>query len=165
MQRVENSRETEINTVCKELRTVLTEKNKRYGDSALHPINIFNKMKAVNSLYVRMDDKISRVLNSEKLRKNDVCDILGYGILIAIAKGWGRVYGLYFYTSTKIKVACRTLNEKMIKDHTLPRKLDKCFDSIKNNEKLRKDLLYELLKALIYVCIANKWFDWSDQID
>lgn len=165
MQRVKNSSAIEISIVCEQLRLILIEKNKRYGNSALKPINVFNKGKAKNSLYVRIDDKISRINNSEKLRKNDVCDMLGYSILIGIVNKWITKYWLRFSTTTKIEVACYELSRIMSRDHTLPRKLDRCFDSIKNSEKLKKYHLYELLKALVYICIANKWFDWSEQID
>jgi len=41
-----------------------------------------------NSIYVRIDDKLNRVINSDELRKNDVVDIAGYLVLLMVSKGW-----------------------------------------------------------------------------
>lgn len=64
---------------------LLQEKNKRYGDSALKPSNIFSKASSSNSIKVRLDDKIGRIQNSEEIRVNDVCDVLGYLTLLLIS--------------------------------------------------------------------------------
>lgn len=72
----------------------LLEKNKRYGNSAIEPIDIFFKhIKTENnpgvvSILVRLDDKIRRVKVADKLRKNDVVDMAGYLLLLMKAKGW-----------------------------------------------------------------------------
>lgn len=64
---------------------MLVEKNNRYGNSALDPIHIFYKGSATNSIEIRLDDKISRIMNSGKTNKNDMSDILGYLILLIIS--------------------------------------------------------------------------------
>ena len=64
------------------------EKNKRYGNSALEPCNIFSKLPAENSICIRLDDKLNRVKNSQELRKNDIADIMGYLLLLCKSKGW-----------------------------------------------------------------------------
>ncbi len=66
----------------------LKEKNRRYGDSALKPVKIFNKTDSKNSILIRLDDKINRIINSDEIRKNDMADILGYVALYMIANGW-----------------------------------------------------------------------------
>ncbi len=66
----------------------LKEKNMRYGDSAMDPIGIFSKGGAEKNLLTRIDDKLSRIKNSEKLRKNDVSDLFGYIALLMIEQGW-----------------------------------------------------------------------------
>lgn len=66
----------------------LKEKNKRYGDSALKPIQIFSKIDAGNQIYNRLDDKLSRIKNSNEIRKNDLADLLGYISLALIEKNW-----------------------------------------------------------------------------
>lgn len=70
------------------LEELLLEKNKRYGDSALHPKKIFFKGEAENTILQRIDEKLMRVENSKELRKNDVADIMGYLVLLCIQKGW-----------------------------------------------------------------------------
>lgn len=63
----------------------LIEKNRRYGNSALCPINAFSKIDASNSIAIRLDDKVQRVINSETLRKNDIYDLIGYMLLLHIS--------------------------------------------------------------------------------
>ena len=67
---------------------IVLEKNKRYGNSALNPLNIFSELSAEEGIRVRLDDKLSRIRNSAKLRKNDVADIMGYLILLSLSKNW-----------------------------------------------------------------------------
>jgi hypothetical protein len=82
--------ETQNNIIrtCEALKRFLLEKNKRYGNSALEPINIFSKLPAEEGMKLRMDDKIKRIKNSSELRKNDIIDLSGYIILICIHNGW-----------------------------------------------------------------------------
>ena len=70
------------------MKEFLLEKNRRYGDSALHPKRVFSKATTDEQLLVRLDDKISRVQNSTELRRNDCVDILGYLTLVCVSKGW-----------------------------------------------------------------------------
>jgi hypothetical protein len=42
----------------------------------------------LNGLLVRLDDKISRIRNSDVLRKNDVSDLIGYAKLLCVKMGW-----------------------------------------------------------------------------
>lgn len=66
----------------------LKEKNRRYGDSALTPVQIFSKSGAGSQICNRLDDKLSRIQNSEELKKNDLADSFGYHALLLIEKGW-----------------------------------------------------------------------------
>ena len=66
----------------------LKEKNRKYGDSALKPMNIFSKTDSSEQILNRIDDKLSRIKNSNKLRKNDVSDIFGYLALLMINNDW-----------------------------------------------------------------------------
>jgi len=76
----------QISETFNSLRDVVLEKNKRYGDSALNPIGIFSRNNIEANLYSRADDKISRIKNREgdKIRLNDLSDLVGYLILIII---------------------------------------------------------------------------------
>jgi len=82
------SNQTLVKRTVEELRKVLTEKNKRYGDSALSPMKVFSKLGSRNGLYLRADDKLSRIHNADTLRKNDVADLMGYCVLICIENDW-----------------------------------------------------------------------------
>jgi hypothetical protein len=74
---------------CDSLKDLLLYKNGKYGDSALHPIQIFAKdIDPQSSIRIRLDDKISRIANEEEPRKNDIADMLGYEILLCISLGW-----------------------------------------------------------------------------
>lgn len=66
----------------------LKEKNKRYGDSALHPLQIFSKIDAGNQICNRIDDKLGRIQNSNSFKKNDISDIFGYVALLLIENNW-----------------------------------------------------------------------------
>lgn len=79
---------SDIEEVCNNMRDFLIEKNKRYGNSALNPIRIFNKDSITTSLLCRLDDKLSRIKNSEQLRPNDIYDTIGYLVLLCIDNGW-----------------------------------------------------------------------------
>lgn len=67
------------------LKVLQLEKNKRYGDSALKPNNIFSKLESQNSIKIRLDDKLGRIANSNELRINDISDIIGYLVLLLIS--------------------------------------------------------------------------------
>jgi len=71
------------------MKHLLIEKNRRYGNSALEPQNIFYKGDAQNSILIRLDDKLGRIrANTEsKPRVNDVADIIGYCTLLLISMG------------------------------------------------------------------------------
>jgi len=78
-----------IKEITKNLGDFLIEKNKRYGDSALNPLNIFSKLSAEFGIRVRLDDKLKRIQNNkDDLRKNDVVDIMGYLVLLCVDKDW-----------------------------------------------------------------------------
>jgi hypothetical protein len=78
----------EIKKVFGSLNDLLQYKNNKYGNSGLEPLKIFNKVDATTGLLQRIDDKIARIKNSEKLRKNDVADLMGYLTLLCVTKGW-----------------------------------------------------------------------------
>ena len=71
--------------VCDNMKSLLLYKNQKYGDSALNPNNIFYKGDSVNSIKIRLDDKIGRVRNNDETKVNDVADIVGYCILLLVS--------------------------------------------------------------------------------
>ncbi len=81
-----------IKDVIHAVETFLLEKNKRYGNSALAPLSIFSSFvqndELNTSILVRLDDKLSRIKNSDTIRKNDVADLIGYLILLCVDMKW-----------------------------------------------------------------------------
>lgn len=76
-----------IKEICDEIAKLLIDKNKKYGNSALEPKNIFYKGNAENSILIRLDDKIGRITNNNgEIRTNDIVDIIGYLVLYLVYK-------------------------------------------------------------------------------
>lgn len=68
------------------IETLLIEKNRKYGNSALRPVRIFSKASPLEQLKVRIDDKLSRVKSSQADEDEDVIiDLIGYLVLYMIA--------------------------------------------------------------------------------
>ena len=76
-----------LDKVTEKITTLLKEKNAAYGNSALNPLNVFSKLDAVESLLVRMDDKIARIKNKGITDKTEdtVDDLIGYLLLLKMA--------------------------------------------------------------------------------
>lgn len=69
-------------------------KNTQYGNIGSNPINIFARYMskdspALNGIYQRLDDKLSRVKNcpDKKPRVNDILDTMGYLNLLLVNMG------------------------------------------------------------------------------
>lgn len=72
---------------CNELKQLLLEKNRKYGNSALEPCRIFSRANAVEQILVRIDDKLNRIKNRQNNEDEDVVmDLAGYLILLMIAR-------------------------------------------------------------------------------
>lgn len=83
------SKETEdqIGRVMREISDMLIAKNRAYGDSALDPVRVFSKSDAIEQIYVRIDDKLSRVKRGHEYPGDDtIFDLVGYLVLLLIAK-------------------------------------------------------------------------------
>ena len=74
-----------ISYICDSMKDLLLYKNKKYGDSALNPNNVFYKGDSTNSIKIRLDDKIGRIKNCDETRVNDVADIIGYCVLLLVS--------------------------------------------------------------------------------
>lgn len=83
-----NPTQHKIIDICIEMAHLLLYKNNKYGNSALEPKKIFFKGDNVTSILIRLDDKLSRIINNNsEFRTNDIADIIGYLVLLLIAKG------------------------------------------------------------------------------
>ena len=87
-----NTTETQdkIVEITEAMQDLLLYKNKKYGDSALNPQHIFYKGDAVNSILIRLDDKLGRIMANQEPLINDVADIIGYCTLYLISIGAGK---------------------------------------------------------------------------
>ena len=62
----------------------LTEKNRRYGDSAASPLRVFSHAETDEQLRVRIDDKLSRIARGTGVDDEDtLLDLCGYLALLA----------------------------------------------------------------------------------
>ena len=83
------SKETEesIKRVVSKIEKMLIAKNRAYGDSALEPVRVFSKAENIEQLYVRIDDKLSRVKRGHEYPGDDtISDLIGYLVLLLVAK-------------------------------------------------------------------------------
>jgi hypothetical protein len=75
-----------IRQECDDIKALLLEKNRRYGDSALSPVRVFSKSDTIEQIKVRIDDKLSRIISGQDDDTEDaVVDLIGYLILLRIA--------------------------------------------------------------------------------
>ncbi len=71
-----------INLVIDELRDLLLEKNRSYGNSVSKPLRIFSKVNTLEQINVRIDDKLSRLARGYEFMQEDTeKDLIGYLIL------------------------------------------------------------------------------------
>ena len=87
---IENALKTEtqykITAILDKIESLLIEKNRKYGDSALNPTRVFSSASPIEQLKVRIDDKLSRVRSSQSDEDEDVIvDLIGYLVLYMIA--------------------------------------------------------------------------------
>lgn len=77
----------QILETCMDIASMLVSKNISYGNSALNPIKIFSKINSAEQIQIRIDDKLNRIKNSQNFPgDNDLDDLIGYLILLKIAK-------------------------------------------------------------------------------
>lgn len=81
------NREQEIIKQCEEVKQLLLEKNKAYGDSALSGVKVFSRLDSTQGIMIRIDDKLSRIKNRGITSETEdtVMDLIGYLILLRIA--------------------------------------------------------------------------------
>lgn len=76
-----------IAEVCDEIKEMLLNKNRKYGNSALSPKRIFSKASPIEQINVRIDDKLSRIESTQSDDiENPVFDLLGYLVLRTVAE-------------------------------------------------------------------------------
>ena len=77
----------QVEEVLEKIQTMLIDKNRKYGNSALEPLGVFSQLSAKEGLLIRIDDKLKRIKNGS-LEKDDedvVNDLIGYLVLLKIS--------------------------------------------------------------------------------
>lgn len=83
--------EEDLDSVLDNIKILLLEKNASYGNSALEPINAFSKASSAESIRIRIDDKINRMIRGNMTMENEkdtIIDLTGYLVLLSIAEDW-----------------------------------------------------------------------------
>ena len=86
-----NNFEEDLDSVLDNIKILLLEKNASYGNSALEPINAFSKASSAESIRIRIDDKINRMIRGNMSMENEkdtIIDLMGYLVLLSIAEDW-----------------------------------------------------------------------------
>lgn len=85
--KINNKTEESISNICDEIKELLIEKNRSYGNSALDPVRIFSHSNSQEQINVRIDDKLSRFARGKEYQgDNDIDDLIGYLILLKVAR-------------------------------------------------------------------------------
>ena len=77
---------TQVSDVLIEIKELLINKNKKYGNSALEPLGVFSQLSAKEGLLIRIDDKLKRIKNGSLDRDDEdvINDLIGYLVLLKI---------------------------------------------------------------------------------
>lgn len=83
---VKNGDQDDIAIECDLVKELLLKKNAAYGSSAFDPVRVFSKTDQVEQIKVRIDDKLSRLMRGTAAGEDVELDLIGYLILLRIAK-------------------------------------------------------------------------------
>ncbi len=75
----------DLDEVWTELRIMLLEKNRAYGDSVFAPLGIFGSGDPLEALGARIDDQLARIAHCVGYSEDTEKDLLGYLILRQVA--------------------------------------------------------------------------------
>ena len=77
-----------ISEMIYRIESTLLIKNIEYGNSVLEPVRVFSNASPIEQINVRLDDKLSRMLNDcdKTIKEDTVFDFIGYLILKMIAE-------------------------------------------------------------------------------
>lgn len=79
--------QTLIADVCDQIKDMLLDKNRKYGDSAIYPVRIFSQASNIEQINVRIDDKLSRIMSAQDDDTEDAeTDLIGYLVLKKVCK-------------------------------------------------------------------------------
>lgn len=74
-----------VRQVTNEIADMLIEKNASYGNSALDPVRVFSRADPMEQIYVRIDDKLSRIKRGSAYKSEDtINDLIGYLVIMKV---------------------------------------------------------------------------------
>ena len=74
-----------IAEVCDEMKKMLLQKNNQYGDSVLNPSRFFSHADKEEQIKVRIDDKLSRLVQGND-SLDIIMDLIGYLTLLLVSR-------------------------------------------------------------------------------
>lgn len=73
-----------------DIKNLVLEKNKAYGNSAFEPQRVFSTSSSIEQIKVRIDDKLSRIknlsTNLDDSIEDTVKDLIGYLVILRVAQ-------------------------------------------------------------------------------
>lgn len=99
------------------IRDLLRQKNAAYGNSALDPVRFLSRSAREEGIRIRADDKLSRIARGSAAGEDAELDLLGYLVLLHVAKELARESG-------EPKRAAETLHDETgdaCREHAMPR--------------------------------------------
>ena len=111
-----------VSDVLLEIKDLLIDKNKKYGNSALEPLGVFSQLSAKQGLLVRIDDKLKRIKNGSLDHDDEdvINDLIGYLVLLKIyaldASKYDELDGSHNWQSVKDKQNMIKLMKANLKD-------------------------------------------------
>ena len=73
-----------IDVECENIKQMLLQKNRAYGNSFADPVRIFSKAAPEEALLIRIDDKLSRIARGDAAGEDTILDLVGYLILLRV---------------------------------------------------------------------------------
>jgi len=74
----------QIEIECENIKQMLLQKNRAYGNSFADPVRIFSKSTPEEALLIRIDDKLSRIARGNDAGEDTVLDLIGYLVLLRV---------------------------------------------------------------------------------
>ena len=74
----------QIEIECENIKQMLLQKNRAYGNSFADPVRIFSKAAPEEALLIRIDDKLSRIARGDAAGEDTILDLIGYLILLRV---------------------------------------------------------------------------------
>ena len=75
-----------IDVECENIKQMLLQKNRAYGNSFADPVRIFSKATPEEALLIRIDDKLSRIARGNDAGEDTILDLIGYLVLLRVLR-------------------------------------------------------------------------------